>query len=126
MRNNGWRLADIAAEYGVTEGAVWKALNRAGVDDPRPTYRDLVPWDIDEKHRTTAVMARLRSITKQRRGQLLGEQEERLLSDWLEGLEENGLVVAYHPAAPPNSASRKGGFYYVPRSPADEWIIRQP
>jgi len=126
LRNQGWKLQEIAAEFDVTEGAVWKALNRAGVQEPRTTYRDLIPWDVKSEHRTTAIMDRFRSVVKQRRGILLGETEERLLSDWLEGLEQNGLVVAYHPQAPANAASSKGGFYYVPKEPTDEWIIRQP
>lgn len=126
LRNNGWKLAEIAAEFDVSEGAVWKALNRGGAQEPRHTYRDLIPWDVAPEHRTVAVMDRFRSIVKQRRGILLRENEERLLSEWLEGLEESGMVVAYHPDAPANAASSKGGFYYVPKLPSDEWIVRKP
>lgn len=126
LRNNGWRLKEIASEYGVTEAAVWKALERAGETEPIPTYKDLIPWDVAKEHRTTAVMERFRSITRQRRGIPLEPAEERLLARWLDGLEENGVVVDYHPDAPPNAASRKGGFFYAPREPSDEWIVRQP
>ncbi|MER2133410.1 MAG: hypothetical protein ABS910_01885 [Arthrobacter sp.] len=126
LRAEGWRLADIAKEYGVTEAGVWKALERAGFTKERATYKDVLPWEIADEHKATAIMDRFRSIARQRAGGKLSEEEDRLLRDWLYDLAENDVVVAYHKEAPPNSASRKGGFYYVPRTEADQWIIREP
>ncbi len=126
LREMNWRLEDIAKEYGVTEGAVWLALDRAGFVESVPTYADLLPWDIAEEHRMTAIMARFRSINRQKRGLPLSEGDERRLTEWLANLEEHDVVVNYHPAAPPNDASTKGGFYYVPREPRDKWIVREP
>lgn len=126
LRNQGYTQKDIAELYNVGESAVWKALMRAGYTDPLVTYRDIIPWEVEDAHRGTAIMERFRSIVKQRKGAPLRPQEEMLLNKWMKDLEANGLVVNYHPAAPANSASTKGGFYYVPKTPEDDWIIRRP
>lgn len=126
LRAQGYLLKDIAKEYDVTEAAVWKALERAGYTDRKETYQDIVPWDIAPKHRSTAITQRFRSIMRQRRGTPLNQTEEHLLNTWLDSMKENGVVLDYHPDAPPNDASRLGGFFYTPRLPEDEWIIRMP
>jgi transcriptional regulator with XRE-family HTH domain len=126
LRAQGYTQRDLAEEFKVSESAVWKALQRAGYSDPVPTYKTLIPWHIEEAHKATAIMERFRSIVKQNRGGVLSEKEEQLLTRWLRDLHDNDLVVGYHPDAPPNSASSKGGFYYTKRKPEDEWIIRAP
>ena len=126
MRAQGMRLIDIANEYGVTEAGVWKALERAGFTQTRPSYKDVLPWEIADEHKSTAIMERFRSIVKQKSGGELSDRETKLLQDWLQDLAAYDVVVAYHKDAPPNSASRKGGFYYVPRTDQDQWIIREP
>lgn len=126
LRASGLTQKDIAKSYGVSDSAVWKALMRAGYAEPQATYKDILPWDIADEHKTTAVMDRFRSLVKQQNGGVLRREDEVLLNRWLHDLEVNGLVVNYHPEAPANSASTKGGFYYVPKSPDDDWIIRRP
>lgn len=126
LRSQGWRLKDIADTYDVTEAAVWKALERAGYTVPQKTVHDIIPWDVAEEHKATAIMERFRSIVKQQKGAALRPQEEQLLNQWLHDMAANNVVVAYHRDAPPNAASRKGGFYYTERTPEDEWIIRNP
>lgn len=126
LRRNDWTLDEIAEEYGVTRTAVWKALERGGKTNPLPNYKDIIPWRVEPEHRSTAVMVRIRSLVKQRQGLPLPEGEERLLKDWLLGMEEAGVVLNYHPEAPANAASSKGGFYYSPREERDEWIFRVP
>lgn len=126
LRSQGFTQKEIAETYGAHESAVWKALMRAGFIAPSSTYRDILPWEIDRAHKATAIMERFRSIVKQKKGAALRPDEELLLNNWMRDLEANNLVVAYHKDAPPNSASSKGGFYYVPREPQDDWIIRRP
>ena len=126
LRAQNWKLKDIAKEYGVTEAAVWKALERAGFTDRKETYQDIVPWDIDPRHRSTAITQRFRSIMRQRRGTPLNPTEEHLLNTWLQSMKDNNVVLDYHKDAPPNDASRLGGFFYTPRLPEDEWIVRMP
>ena len=126
LRRNGWTLDKIAAEYGVTRTGVWKALERSGQTNPVPTYKDVIPWTINAEHQATAVMVRIRSIVRQRQGEILPGTQARLLSEWLRGMEESGVVLNYHPEAPANAASAKGGFYYVPRESNDKWFFRVP
>ncbi len=126
LRTQGNTQKEIAETYGVSESAVWKALMRAGYTETQVTYKDILPWEIDDAHKATAIMERFRSIVKQRKGAPLRPDEEVLLNRWLKDLEANELVVNYHPAAPANSASSKGGFYYVPKEADDDWIIRRP
>lgn len=126
LRSQGWTLKDIAETYDVTEAAVWKALERAGYTVPQKTVNDIIPWNVADQHKSTAIMERFRSIVKQQKGALLRPGEEQLLNRWLHDLTANNVVVAYHPDAPPNAASRKGGFYYTERDEQDDWIIRRP
>ena len=126
MRSRGMKLKEIAALYDVGEPAVWRALERAGAIESKSGWKDLLPWKVAPEHKTTAVMARFRTILKQKNGEPTTDVEERLLREWLKGLQDHNLVVNYHPDAPPNAASSKGGFYYVPRQDGDEWIIRLP
>lgn len=126
LRAQGFTQKEIAETYGASESAVWKALQRAGYTNPQQTYKDLLPWDIDEAHKATAIMERFRSIVKQRKGAPLRPDEQVLLDRWMDDLKANNLVVNYHPEAPANTASTKGGFYYVPKAETDDWIIRRP
>jgi transcriptional regulator with XRE-family HTH domain len=128
MRNQGWTQKEIAKESGVSESAVWKALQRAGYTQPVPTYKDILPaeWKLKDEHKATAIMEKFRSLVKQKKGVPLRQEEEERLVAWLRDLRDHNLVVAYHPDAPPNDASTKGGWYYVPRSEEDDWIIRRP
>lgn len=126
LRREGWTQRRIAETYEVSESAVWKALHSGGYTKPLPTYKDILPWDIADEHKAVAIMERFRAINKQRQGLKLRPEEEQRLKAWLRELNAEGLVVAYHPEAPPNSASSKGGFYYLPKTDSDEWIIRRP
>lgn len=127
LRVSGWTQRKIATTYQVSESAVWKALMRAGYTEPLATYKDILPWEIADEHKTVAIMERFRAIVKQKKGAKLRPEEETRLIQWLRDLEANGLVVSYHKDAPPNSASSKGGFFYVPKdAEQDDWIIRRP
>lgn len=109
-------------------------------DDPRRKLRnpdrpdkgpdrstvDFLPWTILERHRQTAIMNRFQTIADLRAGIDIGQDAEQLLIEWLDELHEHDVVVNYLPDAPPNSASKMGGFYYVPRQSTDVWIVRDP
>lgn len=127
LRKAGWTQRKIAETYQVSESAVWKALRKDGYTQPVATYKDILPWDIADEHKAVAIMERFRAIIKQRKKAPLRPEEAARLKAWLKELKENDLVVAYHKDAPPNSASSKGGFYYLPKDPQqDKWIIRRP
>lgn len=126
LREQGWRLTDIAEKYGVTESGVWRALERANMIEGRSTYRDILPWIVSQEHQSTAVMKKFRTMLHQREGREIAPADLAALNKWLAQLEEAGLVVNYHPEAPANDASSKGGFYYTERKPEDSGIIRRP
>jgi hypothetical protein len=126
LRAQDWTLKEIADMYGVTEAAVWKALERAGFTEAKETYHDIVPWNIHPMHRSTAIVQRFRALMRQNRGEILNPTEKHLLDTWLQAMKDGDVVLDYHPEAPPNAASRKGGFFYVPREPQDEGFIRMP
>jgi hypothetical protein len=126
LRQQGWRLLDIAEQYEVSVSAVQKALRRAGLADEQITYRHVVPWKVDARLTNTAVMQRLRSIAKQKQGYPLEEEERRLLEEWFDLMAENNVVLDYHPDAPPNDASTLGGWFYRTRVPEDQDFYRAP
>lgn len=127
LRAQGWKLSQISQKYGVTDAAVWKALERAGFTENKETYQDIVPWDIDPRHRSTAIAQRFRSLMRIKKGIPLNPTEQHLLDTWLKVMKENNVVLDYHPDAPANDASRLGGFFYVPRLPEDgDGIVRMP
>jgi hypothetical protein len=125
LRDQGWKLWQIGEQYGVTEAAVWKAVSQSRNWKPRRTVSDLLPWEISDAHKAVAIMERFRSMLKEERGDQLSVNEARLLNMWRHDMDEAGLVVDYHPDAPPNSASRKGGFFYTPRLEGDDGYIRR-
>ncbi|MGO1319430.1 MAG: hypothetical protein ACTII7_05035 [Galactobacter sp.] len=101
------------------------------VKPKRPTQpglrlEDLLPWTVAPKHQDSNIMKKFRTELKQRTGQPTTLAEDEQLHDWLQGLSELGVVVAYAPEAPANVASRHGGFYYVERRPEDIGIVRNP
>lgn len=126
LREQGWTLDQIGKEFGVKRAAVWSALNRGGFVDRQPTYADVLPWKIADEHKALSIMRYFRLLAKKKAGQLLSDNDSQNLQNWLDQLEEHGVVIAYHPDAPPNAASQKGGFYYVPREPTDKGIVREP
>lgn len=126
LLTQGWTVMDIAGEFDVTRSAVSKALSRAGLTPTPLRVADIIPWKIEKQHQALSIMEHFRAIVKQRRGIALRAEEAEGLKNWLRLLNENEVVVNYHPDAPPNDASKKGGFYYVPREETDDWIVRQP
>ena len=127
LRRQNWTLKEIGTEYGVTEGAVWKAISKAGTGKSlKENFRDIVPWEVEPEHRTSGVMRRLHTLIRLRRNVHVTDVEKRLANEWIKTLEETGTVLAYHKDAPPNTACRKGGFYYTVRTPEDKGFIRMP
>jgi hypothetical protein len=120
MRNSGHTYEDIANEFGVSKGAVYLQLRQARATDKRPSYKHLIPWTVRTDHAHAHPVTMLRLLGRRQKGETLPPVKSRLLDKWLEGMAENGLVLCYHPDAPPNPASRStGGFYYKRREESD-------
>lgn len=126
MLREGMTYAEIGAKYNVTPSAVYKKLKTYGNPPKMPTYRDILPWTIEREHMATAPMKRIRTLVAKQSGKPVDAADERLLEDWIAGMEHAGVVLNYHPEAPINVASSKGGFYYSPRRPGEEGIFRAP
>lgn len=126
LYRKGHTYEEIGAMFSVGKSAVYRALSRNNRITKAPDYRDILPWKIEEQHRGTGIMARIRDLVNKRQGLPLAPNQERLLEEWLSGMEEEGVILNYHPEAPPNAAASTGGFYYSPRLPGEEGIFRAP
>lgn len=126
LYREGHTYEEIGAMFSVGKSAVYRALSRANRIAKAPDYRDIVPWKVEEAHRGSGVMTRIRDLVSKQQGLPLSPNSERLLSEWLSGMEERGVVLNYHPEAPPNAAAQAGGFYYSPRLPGEEGYFRAP
>lgn len=125
LRNRGMTYQEIADLYGVTVSGVWRAFERANLIKSRPTYRDVVPWRIDRKFSQTEVMRHLRTMAKMQAELPIPSRDEKSLLSWLDDMKRDGVILAYHPDAPPNAASEPGGFYYVEREEDEEGWFRE-
>lgn len=126
LRREGKSLKAIGEMYGVSMTAVQNKLRGQDPAPKKPTYRDVVPWQIDRRFMDVAVMDKIRLIAKQAAGIKLDEGEQRQLDQWLDLLANNQVVLDYHPSAPPNDASALGGLFYRTRVPEDQHFYRDP
>lgn len=127
LRRQGRTLDEIAAEYGVTKGAVYLQLREIpGAVKPRPSYKQLIPWRVSAEHAHAYPAAMLRLLGRVEAGQAdrIPANKRRMLESWCRTMKEQDLVVDYGPDIPPNPASPKnGGWCYRRRQPSDlEWI----
>lgn len=107
--------------YGVqTTESMWSSWRRRK-RLPRRAVRDdeLIPWAVERRHRYATELALLRLEAQRRAGKRLPEAREQYVRNWLLRLAEEDVVVTYDPHTP-------DGFYYVPRLPEDQDIVRQP
>jgi hypothetical protein len=131
LREKGLSYAQIADEYGVTEGAVYWQLRDAGATKTRADHSKYLPWKVKIEHAHTRPATLLRYLSRHEhaengRAEPLPAAKERMVTKWLADLETAGVVVCYDRDMPPNPASPKtGGFYYSRRTEKDgDNIIR--
>lgn len=121
--DEGLKLREIAEMYDCSITAVRLALMKEGPGNQEvgKTYRDIVPWKVDQRFFDTAVMNHLRVLARQYGGVRLSSEEQRRIKEWFDLMAENHVVLDYSPDAPPNHASPvHGGFYYRTRVPEDQ------
>ena len=119
LRNKGWTYNDIAAQYGVTKGAVYLQLRDARATTVRPTYSDLLPWTVRKDHVHAFPAQMLRLMGRRQTAATIPPVKERMLDKWLREVQENDVVVCYQADMPPNAAVPQGWFYYSKRVPSD-------
>ncbi len=121
LRRQGWSYDDIAAEYGVSKGAVYLQLRQAKAVVKRPSYKHLIPWTVRLDHAHAHPVMMLRLLGRRQKGDdTIPGVKARLLDKWLREVAEADVVLCYDPDYPPNPASpTSGGFYYSRRQPED-------
>lgn len=126
LRRQGWTYDDIAAEYGVTKGAVYLQLSQAKATKPRPNYKHLIPWTVKTEHQYAHPAMMLRLLGRREKGDTIPDVKARMLDKWLRDIGAANVVVCYHPDMIPNAASPKtGGWFYSSRTKSDgDSIIR--
>lgn len=125
LRRQGWTYADIAAEYGVSESAVYLRLRQVGATKKTVSHRDVIPWKVKREHTYSFPAQMLRVYGRKQKGLDISDVKDRMLRRWLRGMEDAGVVLCYAPAYPPNPACAAGGFYYSRRRPEDgDSIVR--
>lgn len=120
-RTYAWMIAEYKRKYGIdTVPSMWGNFRRRrGLDRRIVRDDDLIPWFVKEEHRWAYPLAMLRAEARRRAGKELTETDTSRLGNWLEMLEEENAVVHYDP-------DTDEGFFYIPREPKDDDIIRQP
>lgn len=132
MRRQGKLLKEIADSLGVTPAAVWKQLTQgaqAGQGDTADggilrTVEEMTGWAIEARHRNSGVMRRLETFNRSQQHVEVEPASRRELMDWVLEMNSVGAVLDYDPDAPPNDASRTGGFFYRRRVGLDDRFFR--
>lgn len=126
QRERGMTYTEIAAEYGVTEGAVYWALRDAGGVKKRADHSKYLPWKVQTDHAHARPAVLLRYLSSREQGKPIPDAKARQVDRWLAEMKEADVVVCYNRDMAPNPASPvTGGFYYSKRRPEDgDSIIR--
>ncbi|MEV7795896.1 hypothetical protein [Streptomyces sp. NPDC087512] len=121
----GWTYQQMTDEYkrkyGIeTVSSMWGNFRyRKGLTRRIARNDDLIPWAVKPEHRQLYPVAMLRVEGRRRAGMELDEDRLNRLASWRAMLEEEDAVVHYDP-------DTAEGFFYVPREPQDDDIIRRP
>lgn len=120
-RTYAWMQQQYKEKYGldVVSSFFGNFRRRRGL--PRRINRDdeLIPWFVKREHRSAYPLLMLRAEARRRAGFEMRAADQRQVPKWLAMLEENNAVVHYDP-------DTEEGFFYVPREPQDDDIIRRP
>ncbi|MEU7570344.1 hypothetical protein [Micromonospora sp. NPDC049240] len=93
---------------------------RHGLERRVTRNEELMPWFVQEQHRSLFPAQMLRAEARRREGKELKPAEDRRLQSFLKRLKDEGLVVHYDP-------DTDEGWFYVPARPdIDTDLIRRP
>lgn len=90
----------------VTRAAVTLAMMQYGLSQPRPRYKETLPWRVSMDHIKSYPARMLRLLGRRRQGLEMSEKESQTLDAWLEGLAVDKVIVAYDP-------EDAMGFHYI-------------
>ncbi|MGW7434735.1 hypothetical protein [Streptomyces sp. NPDC054849] len=121
----GWTYQDMIDEYKRkynidTVSSTWGNFRyRKGLARRIARNDELIPWAMKKEHRQLYPVIMLRAEARRRAGLDMDEDKTKRLESWKNMLEEENAVVHYDP-------DTKDGFFYVPREPGDDDLIRRP
>ncbi|AFU62008.1 putative repressor [Streptomyces phage phiHau3] len=121
----GWSYQEMTEEYQrkyniEMKPSAWGNFRyRKGLDRRIARDDELIPWAVERKHRSLYPLMMLRLEGRRRAGLPNDEEKTKRLESWKQMLEEENAVVHYDP-------DTVDGFFYVPREPKDDDIIRKP
>ncbi|GAA2776190.1 hypothetical protein GCM10010521_63650 [Streptomyces rameus] len=120
-RTYQWMIDEYKRKYDIeTVASMWGNFRRRrGLDRRITRDDDLIPWEVDERHRWKYPVAMLRVEARLRDGRDLTDNERDRLKSWKEMLAEQNAVVHYDP-------DTEEGFSYIPRQEGDDDLIHRP
>ncbi|ROR95528.1 hypothetical protein EDD28_0084 [Salana multivorans] len=110
------------AKYNIeTSIQMWaKWRSKLGLPTRVGRHLSLIPWKLDPRHRHLTPVNMLRGLDRVRSGdESVPEALAQQVREWESRLREADRVVRYEPAT-------EQGFFYVPRRPEDDDIVRWP
>ncbi|MFJ3907454.1 hypothetical protein [Streptomyces vinaceus] len=126
-KSYAWMVETYKKKYQIETSPSYWAVYRSRNDLPLRIARDndLIPWQVEEKHRWEYDLVMLR-FEARRRGIEKGDQnlkplteaDANRLASWKKSLEEQSAVVYYDPTT-------EAGFFLVPREDDDTDIVRK-
>lgn len=120
-RTYAWMIEQYLQKYQIeTSISMWSNYRRRnGLERRQAWDEELIPWHIKLEHNHKNPLAMLRKVARQRAGLPTSDVDASKIAGWLRNLEEQNVVVAY-------AAETDEGWFYVPRIPEDDDIIRRP
>ena len=122
---DGWTYAQMTETYLTKYNLVVSPTmfsnfrRRKGLDRRYTRDDELIPWEVDPKHKWAYPLQMLRAEAKVRDGKSISEATAKRLAAFHRFLEEERAVVYYDP-------NTDQGFHFVPREARDTDIIRRP
>jgi len=101
----------VSADTGVIVGrsAVSVALHRYGIAKDSPRYKEYLPWRVKTQHISAYPARMLRLMGRKATGKDMSDTDEKLLTNWLDMLSREDMIVAYDP-------DDEQGFHYIDSS----------
>lgn len=120
-RTYQWMIEEYRRKYNIeTVPSMWGNFRRRrGLQRRIVRDDELIPWEIKRDHRWNYDLQMLRVEGRRRAGAELRESDVQRVNSWLAKLEEAQAVIHYEPET-------EEGFFWVPREPGDDDLIRRP
>ncbi|RZU62678.1 hypothetical protein [Zhihengliuella halotolerans] len=94
---SGLTYAQISELYDAGEDTIRQLLEGRVQQGERYRFRELVPWEVEARHRNTRPLWQLLTINRKRNGRGVTDDEQRRLDEWIEHLIEMDVVLDYDP-----------------------------